>query len=98
MTDDRLQWEQQQQNETVTMLKGMAEAAAQTDSKRCIEGEPMLYFPYHRALVPGHIYSEGGIREARISGCCEYHFDRMFEPGWVDVVTGQPGLTSAEEE
>ena len=81
-----------------TAEKGMAQPGSEDRFKRCIEGEPMLWFPYHRALVPGHIYSQAGLKEARISGCCEYHFDRMFEPGWVDAVTGEPGLMPDEDE
>lgn len=79
-------------------LRKMAVSPEAAESKKCIEGEPMLYVEYDRALIPGHIYSREGIAEARISGSCEYHFDRWFEPGWVDVVTGEQGKTPAEDD
>ena len=79
-------------------LNLMSVMAESLDTKRCVEGEPMLWLPYHRAVVPGHIYSEKGIDEARMSGCCEYHFDRMFEPGWVDVITGEKGDMPDEDD
>lgn len=85
-----------QQESAVARLQEMAKEAEGGDHRRCVNGEVMLYLPYHRALVPGHIYSESGIAEAKISGCCEYHFDRYFQPGWTDPVTGEPGLTPKE--
>ena len=87
----------EQEQVLVQRLGQMAEEASTLDTKRCIEGEPMLWLPHDRALVPGHVYSEAGLDEAKISGCCEYHFDRMFEPGWTDPVTGEPGLTPEED-
>lgn len=77
-------------------LRQLEAGAANADTKKCIKGEPMLWLPYERALIPGHIYSESGLSEAKISGCCEYHFDRWFEPGWVDAITGEHGDTPAE--
>ena len=56
----------------------MQETAESSGLKRCIYGEAMVFWPYRYALVPGHIYSRAGVEEARISGCCEYHFDKMF--------------------
>ena len=32
-----------------------------------------------KAQRPGHIYSEAGLKEFKISQCCEYCFDGMFE-------------------
>lgn len=86
------------QDNAVAELRKMEEAAKSTDSKSCIHGEKMLWLPYDRALIPGHIYSEDGMREARISGCCEYHFDKMFDEDWVDVLTGEPGDMHADRE
>lgn len=83
--------------ETAKVLHGMAEEAAKTDTMRCVYGEPMLFLPYGKAVIPGHIYSEAGVREARISRCCEYHFDKAFEEGWTDPLTGEPGGTPEEE-
>lgn len=74
-----------------------AEADAGGDWKKCLKGEPMLFMECDRAVAPGHIYSEAGLKEARISGYCEYHFDRMFEPGWTDPITGEAGNTPEEE-
>lgn len=65
--------------------------------KTCIEGEPMVFLECDRAVAPGHVYSQAGLKEARISGSCEYHFDRWFEPGWVDPITGEKGNTPDEE-
>jgi hypothetical protein len=44
-------------------------------TKRCLEGEPVFYYGGDHARDPGHIYSEAGSREFRISGLCEFHFD-----------------------
>lgn len=81
----------------VDRLAAMAREAEDAHTMRCTYGEPMTYLPAHRAYAPGHIYSEMGVNEARISGMCEYHFDFLFEPGWTDPVTGQRGATPAEE-
>jgi len=77
-------------------LRKMAQLATE-DHKKCVWGEHMLYLEHDKALMPGHIYSMAGIREARISGSCEYHFDRSFKEGWVDPVTGEPGLNTGED-
>jgi hypothetical protein len=82
----------------VAQLREMADQAKDLDTKACIYGEKMLYLPHERALIPGHIYSESGVDEARVSSCCEYHFDKMFEPGWVDIVTGEKGDLYEDEE
>ena len=61
--------------------KALAEqmAAKSEGSARCVFGDhPMFYAPYDVALVPGHIYSELGLKEAGISSCCEYCFDKEF--------------------
>ena len=49
-------------------------------NRRCsIGGEKVFYVADTKARIPGHCYSEAGVREAtNISGCCEYHFDEMF--------------------
>ena len=73
------------------------EALIRVDYKRCLWGEPMLWLPCDRAVAPGHIYSEAGLREARISGSCEYHFDKMFKPGWTDIITKEAGQTPADD-
>lgn len=49
-------------------------------SSKCMHGgESVLFFEADKAYGPGHIYSEAGVREFRISNCCEYHFDEMFQ-------------------
>lgn len=55
--------------------------ADQEDSytTRCIQGEKIIYLPDDEARGPGHIYSQEGLAEFRISRCCEYHFDKWFE-------------------
>lgn len=39
----------------------------------------VFWLPGPYALVPGHIYSEDGIREAGITRICEFCFDTMFQ-------------------
>ncbi len=46
-----------------------------TYDTRCIAGELVFYYPYDYGLMPGHIYSEVGVDEFKISGSCEFHFD-----------------------
>lgn len=45
----------------------------------CVAGEKVVFLDFPFALMPGHIYSEAGVDEFRISGCCEYHFDTWFK-------------------
>lgn len=45
---------------------------------RCIKGEKIFYVAGDRAVLPGQIYSEAGMKEYKISKCCEYHFDEWF--------------------
>lgn len=68
--------------EVIKPLKEAAEKAK--DIGRCIEGEAIFWHEYHRALAPGHIYSEAGRNEFRISRLCEYHFDSVTDPSVVD--------------
>lgn len=84
------------EEQAVAHLRKMAAEAAELDTMKCVHGEPMLWLEHERALIPGHIYSHRGIDEARISRCCEYHFDRMFFPGWTDPITGEAGSTPPE--
>jgi hypothetical protein len=52
-------------------------------NNRCyMGGEQVFYNPVskydeQKASGPGHIYSETGLREYRLSGACEYHFDEL---------------------
>jgi len=41
----------------------------------CVAGEPVFYMDFKFGLIPGHIYSELGMEEFKISRSCEYHFD-----------------------
>lgn len=68
----------QPEADVMEQVKIMATQASSAQTMKCLHGEPVFYWPYTKGLVPGHIYSEAGIAEARISGCCEYHFDSMF--------------------
>ena len=38
---------------------------------------PTFHYPHTAALMPGHCYTEAGVREVRISGFCEWCFDRI---------------------
>lgn len=49
---------------------------AGTYSAVCMAGEPVFYYPFSYGLMPGHIYSELGMDEFKISKSCEYHFDK----------------------
>lgn len=83
--------------------KALAEqmaAKSREGSKRCFVGDhPMFYAPYDVPLVPGHIYSEAGLREAMISGTCEACFDGMFaeadDPSR-EVIEGKPFFEESE--
>jgi hypothetical protein len=54
-------------------------------NNRCYMGgeqvfyQPVSKFDEQKASGPGHIYSETGLREYRLSGACEYHFDQLAE-------------------
>lgn len=63
------------QHEYASLVKRAEEA----NMGRCIYGEAVFYRPDNSAFGPGHIYSETGRAEFRISKCCEYHFDEMFK-------------------
>lgn len=54
-------------------------AIEDSENEKCVQKEAVFYLPYHKALLPGHIYSEMGLREFKISHCCEYHFDEWFK-------------------
>lgn len=82
----------------IVAARRFALAAAENNSKTCIFGEAMFFMAHSRALIPGHIYTELGMQEVKISGCCEYHFDKMYEPGWKDPVTGELGDTPEEPD
>jgi hypothetical protein len=46
----------------------------------------VVYIPYTEALIPGHIYSEDGVREYRITQMCEHCFDEATkEPDEDDI-------------
>jgi hypothetical protein len=46
-------------------------------TKQCLLGEGVYYVEYYKALLPGHIYSQAGVKEFGISRMCEYHFDEV---------------------
>jgi len=60
---------------TEMSLRAEEAIEAGTLETKCIAGEAVFYYPYSHGLMPGHIYSELGIYEYRISRSCEYHFD-----------------------
>lgn len=46
----------------------------------CINcGHEIFWEKSRRSTRPGHIYSEAGLREYKISGMCEYCFDKLTE-------------------
>lgn len=63
------------------LVERAAEMAAEAEANpagRCIEGEAVFWLAADHAVRPGHIYSEAGRAEFKISGSCEYHFDKWF--------------------
>ena len=62
------------------------------DAAVCLEGEKVFYAGYHKAVMPGHIYSPAGVKEYNISHLCEYHFDetakQFDEAGGIVLVFG----------
>jgi hypothetical protein len=57
------------------------EAEIHTPEKKCYDGEVVFFVQWHKALIPGHIYSKDGLKEYQISKHCEYHFDELtFDP------------------
>lgn len=40
-------------------------------------GHVPFYAPHDEGLVEGHVYSRDGLSEIRLSGLCEYCFDRI---------------------
>lgn len=46
----------------------------------CINcGHEVFWEKSRRGKRPGHIYSEAGLKEYKISGMCEYCFDKLME-------------------
>lgn len=70
---------QEQEQKALDLCREMQSAAeAPGASGQCVEGEAVFYYPWERSLIPGHIRSEDGVNEFKISHTCEYHFDRWF--------------------
>lgn len=42
-------------------------------------GKPIVYLANNESLVQGHIYSQPGLSEARITGMCEFCYDEAVE-------------------
>ncbi len=60
------------------MADEMSAGAEASAGARCLFGEAVFWLPADTAVRPGHIYSEDGRAEFKISQCCEFHFDEMF--------------------
>lgn len=73
------------------MLKKFPEQLALAEkfgSPKCMKcKKPVVYAPHAHAICEGHVYSELGYREMRISRMCEYCFDNMpeLDDGYEDV-------------
>ena len=66
-------------------IQQLAKDAQAAGWSKCIAGgEAVFYYPASCAAMPGHIYSEDGRTEWKISGLCEYHFDEctIFVEDW----------------
>ena len=57
-----------------------AEGRSAAANGTCVIGGEPVFFAYASSAAggPGHIYSDAGEKEYKMSGCCEYHFDNMF--------------------
>lgn len=79
MTDPLQEPLPEDREQAKALAKQMAAVAQGKEDKACAFGpHAMFYAPYREALVPGHIYSEAGLKEAGISGVCEFCFDQEF--------------------
>lgn len=63
--------------EKVVYVKDKADATEGYDN-RCIHcGDKVFFVEHTEGLVQGHIYSDMGAKEYRISRICEYCFDEV---------------------
>lgn len=84
--------------ERIAFVKQVAEEAKVNDTMTCKHGgEPVFHVPISPPLVPGHVDTDDGLREMRITGWCGYHWDMLLKPGWVDPLTGEHGHIPPEE-
>lgn len=65
--------------ELLEQASQMAAEAEEANMGRCLKGEAVFYLPAAEAVRPGHIYSDAGRDEWKISRLCEFHFDGLFE-------------------
>jgi hypothetical protein len=90
--------------EALKVAKDKANQALAMDHGRCVASSfggndematPHAFFwmPWTHALIPGHIYSEAGRSEARITGFCEYCFDKVSS----DSDEGEPSDVSDDQ-
>jgi hypothetical protein len=63
----------------VELLTLLQEAANESKLGRpCpVCGNHLFYAPHTEALIAGHVYSNEGLMEVRITGYCEFCFDRI---------------------
>ena len=67
-------------SQEIFILEACKKMSAQAEADesytlRCLAGEKVFYAEHTHGLIPGHIYSELGRYEFKISQSCEYHFD-----------------------
>jgi hypothetical protein len=66
------------EDEALAQIERMRQDAETGGFARCDHcKQPVVWFPYRRALTEGHIYSEAGRREFGMSRLCEFDFDRI---------------------
>lgn len=63
--------------EGAAVAADMLKEAEKAGLGRCVMGERVFWWPTRRAYGPGHIYTLEGRSEFRISGACEWHFDKL---------------------
>jgi hypothetical protein len=68
-----LKWSREQ---VVAEVLAMREDAIESgEYAACVEGEPVVYLPYTETVAEGHICSEAGVQEYKITHMCQWHFD-----------------------
>lgn len=64
-----------------TAKQNMSAVDENTRTRACVLCKsPMFFAEDTVSRIKGHVHSRTGAREVQISGCCEYCFDKAFDP------------------
>lgn len=77
-----------EQGHTYEEVRDAAQSADGGWSRCFIGKEVVFYYPDTEARDPGHIYSQDGLAEYKISQTCEYHFDQIARE-WEESYNGE---------